>query len=283
MLKSRINYIRIDGRIDVKKRYDAVKKFQNDPKCQVAVLSLTASSQGITLTAAQCVVFAEMNWTPGIMIQAEDRAHRIGQASSVTCYYLYGEDTIDSLIYPRLRLKSEVIATVVDGKIDDSTFKITENSKVPHSKIKQKVEPPQSFVPYKNFNNFYDVPPWWLGKNGGQYQQNKIAVREDPKRLPTIEDDKDKDPNEEPIKEGEDFVENDRSQSDDSEDKEFDDDTDVAMPVIPSLQKYNDLMDENSGDVNNAMKKKISAEERDLQDKKQFEQMNINDFFFCKP
>ena len=36
------------------------------------------------------------------------------------------------------------------------------------------------------------------------------------------------------------------------------------MPVIPSLQKYNDLMDENSGDVNNAMKKKISAEERDL-------------------
>ena len=77
-----------------------------------------------------------MNWTPGIMIQAEDRAHRIGQASSVTCYYLYGEDTIDSLIYPRLRLKSEVIATVVDGKIDDSTFKITENSKVPHSKIK---------------------------------------------------------------------------------------------------------------------------------------------------
>ena len=136
MLKSRINYIRIDGRIDVKKRYDAVKKFQNDPKCQVAVLSLTASSQGITLTAAQCVVFAEMNWTPGIMIQAEDRAHRIGQASSVTCYYLYGEDTIDSLIYPRLRLKSEVIATVVDGKIDDSTFKITENSKVPHSKIK---------------------------------------------------------------------------------------------------------------------------------------------------
>ena len=44
MLKSKINYIRIDGRIDVKKRYDAVKKFQNDPKCMVAVLSLTASS-----------------------------------------------------------------------------------------------------------------------------------------------------------------------------------------------------------------------------------------------
>ena len=52
MLKAKMNYIRIDGRIDVRKRYDAVKKFQNDPNCRVAILSLTASSQGITLTAA---------------------------------------------------------------------------------------------------------------------------------------------------------------------------------------------------------------------------------------
>jgi len=39
-------------------------------------------------------------------------------------YYLCAEDTIDTLIYPRLRLKSEVIATVIDGKGDDDTFKI---------------------------------------------------------------------------------------------------------------------------------------------------------------
>ena len=156
MLKAKINYIRIDGRIDVKKRYEAVKKFQNDPKCTVAILSLTASSQGITLTAAQCVVFAEMHWTPGIMIQAEDRAHRIGQASSVTVYYLYGEDTIDSLIYPRLRLKSEVIANVVDGKSDDETFKIQETRIVSNLKMYDRIDQPPPYVPFKNFNNFYD-------------------------------------------------------------------------------------------------------------------------------
>ena len=39
---------------------------------------------------------------------------------------MYGEDTIDNLIYPRLRLKSEVIATVVDGHQEDKTFQISD-------------------------------------------------------------------------------------------------------------------------------------------------------------
>ena len=81
----------------------------------VGVLALTASSQGITLTAASTVVFAEMNWTPGIMVQAEDRCHRIGQNKSVNVYYCYGDNTVDGMIYPRLKLKSEVFANILDG------------------------------------------------------------------------------------------------------------------------------------------------------------------------
>ena len=41
----------------------------------------------------------------------------------MTCYYMYGEDTLDNLIYPRLRLKSEVISNCVDGK-NSRTFDI---------------------------------------------------------------------------------------------------------------------------------------------------------------
>lgn len=78
LVKKKIQYIRVDGQIDTAKRYEAVRKFQTNPNIMVGVLSLTASSQGITLTAASTVVFAEMNWTPGIMVQAEDRVHRIG-------------------------------------------------------------------------------------------------------------------------------------------------------------------------------------------------------------
>jgi SWI/SNF-related matrix-associated actin-dependent regulator 1 of chromatin subfamily A len=95
---------------------------------------LTASGQGITLTAASAVVFAEMTWTPGLMIQAEDRAHRIGQQKCVSIYYMYGEDTLDTLVFPRLRLKSEVISSVVDGSIDNS-FNIKEAVNVPIYKV----------------------------------------------------------------------------------------------------------------------------------------------------
>ena len=49
------------------------------------------------------------------MVQAEDRAHRIGQTTAVNVYYLIGENTLDAMIYPRLKLKSEVFSNIVDG------------------------------------------------------------------------------------------------------------------------------------------------------------------------
>ena len=66
--KRKISHIRIDGKIDSVKRHQAVRKFQTDQDCLVAVLALTACCTGITLTAASTVVFAEMTWTPGVIV-----------------------------------------------------------------------------------------------------------------------------------------------------------------------------------------------------------------------
>lgn len=82
----------------------------------MAILSITAAGIGYTLTAASIVVFAEMHWTPAIMVQAEDRVHRIGQKSSVNCYYLYADQTLDSKIYVRLQKKFKVVTGILDGE-----------------------------------------------------------------------------------------------------------------------------------------------------------------------
>ena len=83
-----VGFVKIDGGVGSEERARRVERFQTDASCRVAVLSLKAANTGLTLTAAELVVFAELYWNPGDLLQAEDRAHRIGQTRAVTCQYL---------------------------------------------------------------------------------------------------------------------------------------------------------------------------------------------------
>ena len=117
MKEKNIEYIRIDGNTKQDKRYDYVNNFQQNKNCKVAILSIVAASTGITLTSAHLVIFAELTWTPSIMIQAEDRAHRIGQRSElVDIKYLYGPETLDDFILDKLQKKLTIVSTTLDDK-----------------------------------------------------------------------------------------------------------------------------------------------------------------------
>ena len=96
-------------------RHERVKLFQHDVKVRAAILSITAASQGLTLTAASTIVFAELTWSPSILNQAEDRAHRIGQKNSVNIYYLHGRETVDDQIYQLLNEKALITTNITDG------------------------------------------------------------------------------------------------------------------------------------------------------------------------
>ena len=117
LIQHKVGYIRIDGNVNGQERFNLVERFQTNEDCMVALLSINAASTGITLTAASLVVFAELTWTPAVMIQAEDRVHRIGQEDSrVDVYYLYGKDTLDEYIFSKLDQKLIIVSTTLDDK-----------------------------------------------------------------------------------------------------------------------------------------------------------------------
>lgn len=89
--------------------------FQHEFNVRAAILSVTAMGTGFTLTAASTVLFAELHWTPAILIQAEDRTHRIGQKHSVNIHYLIGDNTLDPLMLRQLERKIDTVGRLLDG------------------------------------------------------------------------------------------------------------------------------------------------------------------------
>ncbi|CAG9328542.1 unnamed protein product [Blepharisma stoltei] len=118
--KEKTGYIRIDGSTNMEQRHKGVNTFQNVKDCRVAILGILSAGQGITLTAASIVVMAEMVWTPGFMIQAEDRAHRLGQQKVVNIHYLFGPGTLDEYIWPKIHSKLTVIVSALDGNENEA-------------------------------------------------------------------------------------------------------------------------------------------------------------------
>ncbi|XP_026872429.2 DNA annealing helicase and endonuclease ZRANB3 isoform X1 [Electrophorus electricus] len=116
VIEAKAGYIRIDGSVPSAERIQLVHRFQTDPTIRVAILSIQAAGQGLTLTAASHVVFAELYWNPGHIKQAEDRAHRIGQTSSVHVHYLVAKGTFDMVMWAMLNRKEQVTGSTLNGR-----------------------------------------------------------------------------------------------------------------------------------------------------------------------
>lgn len=117
--KGKLGMMRIDGSVTPQERAKRVKQFQTNKGVRLALLSMTAAGVGLTLTAASNIIFAELHWTPGVLAQAEDRCHRIGQASSVNVTYCICKDealSIDMAIWKMLTNKTGNLSKIVDGE-----------------------------------------------------------------------------------------------------------------------------------------------------------------------
>ena len=93
----------ITGRETSAEKTKAVERFMSG-HTDVLCISLRAAS-GLNLQRATCVVFGELDWSPAVHAQAEDRAHRIGQEDSLLCYYLVSPQGSDAEMQEALGLK----------------------------------------------------------------------------------------------------------------------------------------------------------------------------------
>ena len=105
------------GGMDTETRSHAVTRFQNDQDVRIFVGSIRAAGVGLTLTAASHVVFLELDWSPGVMSQAEDRCHRLGQIDSVQVQYYVFKDTIDEWIAKSLLYKQSTIDQILPERL----------------------------------------------------------------------------------------------------------------------------------------------------------------------
>lgn len=111
---SHFNPVVVMGGISAKDKQNAVDQFQTDEKTRLFIGQIEAAGTGITLTAASHIVFVESSWVPGIVHQAIDRCHRIGQKNSVLAQFLVVEKSIEETIMRTIVDKMKVIKSIVE-------------------------------------------------------------------------------------------------------------------------------------------------------------------------
>jgi SNF2 family DNA or RNA helicase len=100
-------------------RQDNIRQFQSDPKCRFMVGTPSTGGYGITLTAANTVIYYSNGYDLEKRLQSEDRAHRIGQKKNVTYIDIIAEDTVDEKIQESLRKKINIASEVLGEELRD--------------------------------------------------------------------------------------------------------------------------------------------------------------------
>jgi len=128
---------------------DNIRQLQIDTfqegKTKLMIAGLRAGNVGINLTRAKYVIFAELDWSPAIHRQAEDRLHRMGQKNTVFAYYLIGNGTLDDHVAKILVDKSYEIDSVMDTVSE--SFENKEKAELILAQIQDKLNSTQKIIP----------------------------------------------------------------------------------------------------------------------------------------
>ncbi|ORY32001.1 SNF2 family N-terminal domain-domain-containing protein [Naematelia encephala] len=122
---------RIDGSTSQQLRREQMEEFNNgkgDDACKLFLLSTRAGGLGVNLVAADTVIFFDQDWNPQMDLQAQDRAHRIGQTRPVLIFRLVSAHTVETHILQKAGNKRKLEALVISqgkfGRVVDENGKV---------------------------------------------------------------------------------------------------------------------------------------------------------------
>lgn len=111
-----VSVVTLTGRDSQARRQEAVDAFQAG-RARVFIGSIQAAGVGLTLTNARVAVFAEIDWVPANIQQAEDRIHRIGQRNAVLIQYLVVDGSLEARMAEAIAAKLGVIEQALDAEV----------------------------------------------------------------------------------------------------------------------------------------------------------------------
>ena len=157
--KNNIRFTELNGTVPVKHRGRLIKKFEDDPKCNV-FLSTEAGGAGLNLQVADTVINFELPWNPAKKNQRIGRIDRLGQKSEhLTVINFISQHSIEQKIAAGLLLKQNLFEGVLDHSIELDTVDFSEKGK-------------GQFL--KQLEQFIEELPQWDDVDGSEKEENEL-------------------------------------------------------------------------------------------------------------
>ncbi|KAJ4485467.1 SNF2-family ATP dependent chromatin remodeling factor snf21 [Lentinula aciculospora] len=118
-----VKFLRLDGGTKTEERASFVALFNaKDSEYKVFILSTRAGGLGLNLQTADTVIIFDSDWNPHADLQAQDRAHRIGQTKAVLILRFITEKSVEEAMYQRARYKLDIDDKVIQaGRFDNKS------------------------------------------------------------------------------------------------------------------------------------------------------------------
>lgn len=130
--------VKVFGGMSSKQKDEAVTRFQTDDNIRVFIGNIKSAGVGLTLTASSHVIFAELDWVPANITQAEDRCHRISQTESVLVQHLVVDGSLDVQMAQAIVDKQAIIEKALDTFVDTENKKLISHVTVVETSVVKK-------------------------------------------------------------------------------------------------------------------------------------------------